>query len=78
MAAIIYNYGTYNKYNMTGKAELAAFADAGKVSAWAEAPVQWAVEKGIISGTGKGLDPKGSAQRAQVAAILQRFIENIK
>ena len=79
MAAIIYNYGIYKKYNMEGKADLAAFGDVSKVSAWAEAPVQWAVKNGIISGTGAGkLDPKGSAQRAQVAAILQRFIENIK
>ncbi|GAB1475738.1 hypothetical protein MASR2M70_05700 [Bacillota bacterium] len=78
MAAIIYNYGSFKKYNMKGKADLGSFADASKVSAWAAAPVQWAVENGIITGTGKGLNPKGSAERAQVAAILQRFIEKNK
>ena len=79
MSAIIYNYGVYKGYDMTDRKDLSTFADNAKVSAWAQNSMQWAVEKGIISGTGTGkLDPAGSAQRAQVAAILQRFIENIK
>ena len=41
--------------------------------------MQWAVGKGIITGKlGNKLDPTGSATRAEVAAMLQRYIENVK
>ena len=37
----------------------------------------WAVEQGIITGKdGRRLDPQGTATRAEVATILQRFVEN--
>ena len=56
--------------------DLSQFGDAGKVSAWAQGNVSWAVGVGLISGKGDGvLDPLGSATRAEVAAILQRFLE---
>ena len=38
--------------------------------------MQWAVAEGLISGvTNDQLQPQGNATRAQVAAILQRFLE---
>ena len=77
MAATIYKYGVYKGYDMSGKGDLNAFADVKKVSTWAAPSMQWAVKNGIISGVGGNtLDPAGSAQRAQVAAILQRFLQN--
>ena len=49
--------------------------DTSAGSSWYEAGVQWAVETGLISGMGDGtLAPQGQATRAQVAAILQRFV----
>ena len=58
-------------------ADLSVFPDAGSVSSWARTEMAWAVGNGLISGTGSGgvayLSPKGSATRAQVAAILMRF-----
>jgi hypothetical protein len=57
---------------------LTRYADAGDTSTWANAPMQWAVTSGIITGKGTGddllLDPSGTAQRAEVATMLQRLI----
>jgi hypothetical protein len=55
---------------------LAAYADAGDVSAWATDAMVWAVENGILTGrTETELAPKGAATRAEAAALLMRFIE---
>lgn len=57
---------------------LASFTDAGRVSSYATDAMRWAVSTGIISGMGNGLlAPQGNATRAQVAAILMRFTENL-
>ena len=58
---------------------LAAYTDAGRVSDWAQGAMRWAVEKGIITGvTETEIDPQGTATRAQAAAMLMRFMEDIK
>ena len=49
------------------------YADFTDVSSWAKEAMIWAVDKGIIKGTGKGLDPKADATRAQVAQIVMNF-----
>nr|WP_297200664.1 chitobiase/beta-hexosaminidase C-terminal domain-containing protein [uncultured Flavonifractor sp.] len=55
---------------------LSGYTDGDKVSDWAVQAMGWAVNEGLISGGGNHtLDPQGQATRAQVAAILQRFIE---
>lgn len=55
---------------------LSAFTDAAGVSAYAAAPMAWAVETGLISGTTPTtLDPRGPASRAMVAAVLMRYQE---
>ena len=57
---------------------LSAFTDAASVSEWAETAMSWAVENGLITGvTEDTLVPQGSATRAQCAAILMRYVENI-
>lgn len=64
------------------RAELSAFSDAGSVSTWAEAALQWCVAEEIIQGSSDNgtlrLAPRDCATRAQVAAILMRFCEKIK
>ncbi|WP_449240981.1 S-layer homology domain-containing protein [Desulfoscipio gibsoniae] len=78
MAAILYNYAKYKGYDITATTELAAYSDSGNISKWAETAMCWAVDKELISGTtATTLAPDGSATRAQVAAILMRFHENI-
>ena len=55
---------------------LAKFTDNASVSDWASTAMSWAVEKGIITGvTGSTFVPKGTATRAQCAAMLMRFAE---
>ena len=57
---------------------LSAFTDADSVSDYAETAMAWAVEHGIITGmTDSTLAPQGTATRAQCAAMLMRFIENV-
>ena len=57
-------------------APLAAFADAARISAYAAEAVQWAVARGLLTGTDSTtLSPQGSATRAQAAAILVRFAQ---
>lgn len=56
------------------EATLSSFADGGKVSKFAKEAMCWAIENRILSGKGNGkLDPQGSATRAEVAAILNRY-----
>ena len=51
------------------------FSDAAQVSAYARTAMTWAVEQGIVTGSNGGLNPKGTATRAQVAAMLMRYLE---
>jgi 2',3'-cyclic-nucleotide 2'-phosphodiesterase (5'-nucleotidase family) len=56
---------------------LSSFADGAAVSPWAIEAMRWAVSGGLMGGDGGGrLNPAGSATRAEIAAILQRFITN--
>ena len=53
-----------------------AFSDGDSVSSWAESAMLWATQNGIIGGIDGALAPQGQATRAQVAAMLQRFMES--
>ena len=54
---------------------LDSFPDADSVSDWAVQGMTWAVENGLITGTGAGeLNPQGTASRAEVATLLARFV----
>ena len=58
-----------------GSAELSAFADSKAVSSWAAEAMSWAVGQGVITGKkGNLLDPGGTASRAEVAVMLQRYL----
>lgn len=60
-------------------ANLAGYADGNQVSAYAVDAMSWCVEHGIITGTTAAtLEPQGTATRAQAAAMLMRFAENLK
>lgn len=56
--------------------DLHVFADGDSVSDWAQGGVYWAASQGILTGKPGGLiDPQGTASRAEVAVMLQRFVE---
>lgn len=74
MATILYRYASKMGYDVTQSNELNVFADASQVSPFAENAMEWANAAQLINGTDdKKLNPKGSAARAEVAAILMRF-----
>ena len=78
MAAILYRYADKMGYDVTGRADLSGYADAGKVSDWTADAMAWAVDQGLITGkTGGILDPQGQATRAEIATIFMRFCENV-
>ena len=77
MAAILCRYAQYKQYGTSASASLSAFSDAAAVSTYAKAPLSWAVAEKLVNGTDGKLLPRASATRAQVAAILHRFVENI-
>ena len=54
-----------------------SFKDSDSVSSRAGEGVKWCVAAGILNGSDNKLDPQGSATRAQAAAMLQRFCENV-
>lgn len=72
MATILWRYAGSPKTD----GDLSKFSDAKNVSSFAYEAMVWAVEKGIINGSNGALMPQDNATRAQVAAILQRFIES--
>ncbi len=73
LAAILMNYASYKGEDVSNRADLTSYTD--QPSTWAQEAMQWAVAEGLISGvTNTELQPQSSATRAQVAAILQRFL----
>ena len=79
MAAILYRYAQYKGYDVSDKADLGKFTDSGKIGAWAADAMAWANANALVNGVSATiLNPQGEATRAQVAAILHRFCENVK
>ncbi|MED9781487.1 MAG: S-layer homology domain-containing protein [Peptococcaceae bacterium] len=73
LAAILMNYAAYKGQDVSARADLSNYTD--QPSTWATETMQWAVAEGLISGvTADQLQPQGNATRAQVAAILERFL----
>lgn len=81
IAAILFRYAAFKGVDTAARADLTAFPDAEKTSAYARDALSWAVAAELVKGTKEGstiyLDPQGSATRAQVAAILSRYAQNI-
>ena len=77
MAAIFYRYCTnYLGMSADTTAELDDFSDASSVSKYAKEALVWCVDKGLINGTSAKtptLTPKGTATRAQIATVINRF-----
>ncbi len=62
---------------LTSRADvLSGYADAAQVSGWARESMNWAVASEFITGSGGKLDPRGAATRAQMAAILCRYMDD--
>lgn len=58
-------------------AKLTGFSDTAKVSSWAAASMQWAVENEILKGSNGALLPQQKLTRAEAASLISRFTEKI-
>ena len=71
---MLYNYAASLGLDVSGRADLSAYADASDVSGYAADAMAWAVEAGLVAGTGTGdtLSPKATATRAELAVLVLR------
>ena len=81
LAAILFRYAGTRRVDTAKRADLAAFPDAGEVSAYARDALAWANAADLIRGSAENgtllLVPQNTATRAQVAAILVRYLTGI-
>lgn len=76
LAAILFRFAAYRGMDaVTLRETLSSFQDQAAISVYAVSALNWAVGEGLMQGTGDKLEPTGNATRAQVAAMLRRFIQ---
>ena len=81
---ILYDYAQFKKYDVTlaegEESPIEKYSDKADVEEWAVKAVEWAVQKGLISGKKLNdetviLAPKDTATRAEAAQIIMKFKE---
>ena len=78
LAVILYRYATYQGYDVSQRADLSGFVDAGTISTYAQEALSWANAQGLVLGfEDDSLRPQGNASRAQIAAVLMRFCQTL-
>ena len=78
LAGILRNYAKYKGKNVNVTSDLTKFKDYKKVDSYANASMQWAVGKKVITGNKDGtLNPKGNASRAEAASMLKKYCDNV-
>lgn len=78
LAAILYRFAQKQGYGTARAADLTGFADHSRISGYALDALRWANAEKLVSGRSETeLSPQGQATRAEVAAILHRFAENV-
>jgi len=76
LAAMIFRYSTWKGHDTSARADLSKFIDAPQVSYWALDAMKWANAKGLVNGrSDTEIIPLGTATRAELAAILHRFLQ---
>ena len=79
ITTILYRFAKGEGLDVSAQASLSGYPDGNKVSSWAKPGMQWAVAEGIFAGDsltdGSRINPRGGPSRAQVAAVLMRFLE---
>lgn len=78
LAVMMYRYAEYLGLDMSVKNDSHDFADSSEISSYAKKATAWAYENGIMTGkSGNRIDPAGNASRAEVAAVMTRFVKLI-
>lgn len=79
LATFFYRLAKHMDYDTSNSGDLSSFDDSASVSDYASEAMTWAVEDGIIEGTDENkLEPQGTATRAHVAAMVQRFMKLVR
>ena len=74
LTAFFERYAAFKEYDISVRGDLARFKD--QPAQWARENVRWAVGADLMQGKNENtLDPRGTATRAEFAAMLHRFIE---
>ena len=74
MAVFLYRFALSDQFEPQS-GDYWMFADAGAVSDWAAGAVGWAVSEEILRGKEEGLVPQATADRAQFATMMQRYLD---
>lgn len=78
MAMFLMNYAKSKGFSTNERVDLGRFSDNASISGWAREAMSWANAKKIINGTGSGLNPRGTATRAEVAQMIMNFQKQFK
>ena len=75
LATVLYRYAESMGFDVSASVDLSGFPDAGDIQSYATQALSWAVAEGLLQGfEDDSLQPGGTATRAQIAAILMRFL----
>lgn len=78
LAAILYRYAAWRNMDTTASESLMDYSDFSEISVYALKALKWAKAEQLIGGRSEDtLAPGGNATRAEVAAILHRFVEQV-
>lgn len=80
LCAILMNYSRYKKIDISKRADITKFKDSEKTQSYFRDAVSWCLASNIISGKDNGtiLDPRGTATRSEVAAMITNYCYNVK
>ena len=74
-AVMLYGYAAFTGADVTARADLSAYSDAGQIPSWAMDAMQWANARRLIVGRDSShLVPDGNTTRAEMAAILSAYV----
>ncbi len=75
LATMLYRYAQQKGQDVSAQTDLSKYADAGKISGWAQTAVSWSVAKELM-GDNPTLDSGSTASRSVAAKILVKYVEN--
>ena len=77
MACFLYSYAKWKGYDVSGRNDLSWYYDVDEIAVWAQDAMMWANHEGIMNGKSSPyLDPRGLATRAEMAAMMTRFMKS--
>lgn len=77
LVLMMYRYAASLGQDVSARADLSTYSDAGSVSGFAKEAMKWAVATGVIQGDQGRINPQGKAIRAECATIIMRFMEEL-